>query len=202
MWPCIGVFSVLNALGRTCTAWAFALRVGVVVVLLVAAVLVSRPSVRAPFVPWIVALCSIVVVGSRLRVPETARHTLKLPRPLVRIDADPRAQGKGYAEDLFLCADAALALDGLADRLAGRMDTDPTFHKDLAATRRKAAGRLRENVAPYDQLCYAQQEVAGSDFQWIRDVTISNGTWGNRLFRVPAPDQAAASFSSRVKAAS
>ena len=134
---------------------------------------------------------AIVVVGSRLRVPETARHTLKLPRPLVRIDADPRAQGKGYAEDLFLCADAALALDGLADRLAGRMDTDPTFHKDLAATRRKAAGRLRENVAPYDQLCDALQEVAGSDFQWIRDVTISNGTWGNRLFRVPAPDQAA-----------
>lgn len=57
---------MLNALGRTFTAWAFALHVGVVVVLLVAAVLVSRPSVRAPFVPWIVALCSIVVVGSLL----------------------------------------------------------------------------------------------------------------------------------------
>ena len=134
---------------------------------------------------------AMVVVGSRLRVPETARHTLKLPRPLYRIDASPRAEGKGYVADQFIVGDARLALEGLAERLAGRMQTDPGFHAELADTRAKAEGRMRANVAPYDRLCDALQAAAGKDFSWVRDVTISNGTWGNRLFRVPAASQAA-----------
>lgn len=134
---------------------------------------------------------AMLVVGSRLRVPETARHNLKLPQPLYRIDANPRAEGKGYVAEQFLCADAALALEGLADRLAGRMQTDPAFQAELADTRGKAEARMRANVAPYDQLCAALQAVAGRDFNWVRDVTIANGTWGNRLFRVPAANQAA-----------
>ncbi len=134
---------------------------------------------------------AMVVVGSRLRVPETARHTLKLPRPLYRIDADARADGKGYVVEQFLHGDATLALEGLADRLVGTMQTDPAFHAELAETRARAEARLRANVAPYDQLCAALQGAAGQNFNWVRDVTISNGTWGNRLFRVPGARQAA-----------
>ncbi len=134
---------------------------------------------------------AVVVVGSRLRVPETARHTLKLPQPLYRVDADPRADGKGYVAAQFVHGDSALVLEGLADRLAGSLETDPTFHTDLAGARARACAKLRDNVAPYDQLNDALQAAAGRNINWIRDVTISNGTWGNRLFRVPGADQAA-----------
>jgi len=134
---------------------------------------------------------AVLVVGSKLRVPETARHTLRLPQPLYRIDADARAQGKGYPEMQFVHGDAALALQGLADRLTGRMATDATFHADLAAARKKAEGKMRENIGRYATLCDSLQSAAGNQINWVRDVTISNGTWGNRLFRVPGPGQAA-----------
>ncbi|MCW5627981.1 MAG: thiamine pyrophosphate-binding protein [Rhodoferax sp.] len=133
----------------------------------------------------------MLVVGSRLRVPETARHTLKLPDRLVRIDADPTAQGKAYVETLFVHGDAQQVLQGLADRLAASMDTDPAFHADLAAAREQAQGRLRANIGRYAQLNDCLQQLAGADCNWVRDVTISNGTWGNRLFRIPAPYRSA-----------
>ena len=130
---------------------------------------------------------AMLVVGSRLRVPETARHTLRLPTPLYRADVDPCAQGKGYADAMFVHGDAALVLQGLADRLCGQMRTDPRFHADLAAARGKAEARLRENIGRYAALNDALHAAAGGEFNWIRDVTISNGTWGSRLFRLPRP---------------
>jgi acetolactate synthase-1/2/3 large subunit len=134
---------------------------------------------------------AMLVVGSRLRVPETARHTLKLPRPLYRIDADSGADGRGYASDLFVHGDAELALSGLADRLQGRMTVAPGFHQDLAAARQVAEDRMRENLGRYATMCTALQAAAGTDFNWVRDVTISNGTWGSRLFRIPGPARSA-----------
>ncbi|HYF20268.1 MAG TPA: thiamine pyrophosphate-binding protein [Ramlibacter sp.] len=127
---------------------------------------------------------AMLVVGSKLRVPETARHTLPLPAVRYRIDADPQAAGKGYPSQAFVCADAALALEGLADRLQGRMRTDPSFHADLALARAGAEEMLRANLGRYAQLCDQLHEVAGRDFHWVRDVTISAATWGHRLFRL------------------
>jgi acetolactate synthase-1/2/3 large subunit len=134
---------------------------------------------------------AMLVVGSRLRVPETARHTLALPRPLYRIDADPAAQGRGYASERFVCADAALALDALADRLQGRMRTDPSFHGQLGEARRAAEQMMRGNLGRYAQQCDALQAAAGPDIHWVRDMTISSSTWGHRLFPLGRSDQSA-----------
>ncbi|HEX7007347.1 MAG TPA: thiamine pyrophosphate-binding protein, partial [Alphaproteobacteria bacterium] len=67
---------------------------------------------------------AMLVVGSRLRGNETLRYQLGLPHPLYQIDADPTAEGRAYPVDRFVTGDAALALDGLADRLAGRLLID------------------------------------------------------------------------------
>lgn len=142
-------------------------------------------------VPFYGTCDALVVAGSRLRVPETARHSLPLPRPLLRIDVDPQADGRGYASDVFVCADAALALEGLAERLCGRMKTDPAFHADLAATRQRAEARMRENLGRHAAIADAVQAAAGADFNWVRDVTIANGTWGARLLRLPGTGRSA-----------
>lgn len=134
---------------------------------------------------------ALLVVGSRLRVPETARHTLSLPPRRWRIDVDPQAAGRGYSEEAFVCADAALALEGLADRLEGRLRTDPGFHGELAAARAAAEAQMRENLGRYAAVCDQLHEVVGSEFNWVRDVTISSSTWGHRLFRLPGPRQSA-----------
>ena len=122
-----------------------------------------------------------LVVGSHLRGNETLTYRCGLPRPLYRIDADPLADGRGYAGDGFVLGDAALALDGLADRLDGRLTADPAFADAVAATRAGAEDTVRAGLGPYDALVDAVQTAMGGRSVWVRDVTISNSTWGNRL---------------------
>jgi acetolactate synthase-1/2/3 large subunit len=130
---------------------------------------------------------AMVVVGSRLRSNETLKYKLKLPRPLFRIDADPQQQGRCYVDDGFVPGDAALALAGLADRLAGRLKVDGAFARDLAAARAAAGKIVRDGLGPYATLVDALQRAAGRDFVWVRDVTVSNSTWGNRSLQVFGP---------------
>jgi acetolactate synthase-1/2/3 large subunit len=130
---------------------------------------------------------AMLVVGSRLRVPETLTHQLKLPRPLWQVDLEPRALNRAYVSDHFLLSDSHLALTRLADRLeAEGVHFDETLQTDANRARSEAEAVLRGNVSPYDAVSDAVQAVvAGGDFNWVRDVTIGNATWGNRLLRLP-----------------
>ena len=131
---------------------------------------------------------AMLVVGSRLRGNETLKYELKLPRPLYRIDADAAAEGRCYATDAFVCGDAALALEGLADRLEARgYKADPALLTDLRAAHDQAVATLRDGLGPYAELVRQIQAVAGRSFNWVRDVTVSNSTWGNRELRIFEP---------------
>lgn len=129
---------------------------------------------------------AIVVVGSRLRGNETLKYELKLPQTRYRIDADPAAEGRCYNSEYFVCGDAALALDGLADRLQA-MQVDPTFIGDLQRARETALAGLVDGLGPYSVLVEHLQAAAGRNFNWVRDVTVSNSTWGNRYLRIFDP---------------
>ncbi|HEY2256395.1 MAG TPA: thiamine pyrophosphate-binding protein [Variovorax sp.] len=131
---------------------------------------------------------AMLVVGSRLRGNETLKYELKLPRPLYRIDADAAAEGRGYATEAFVCGDAALALEGLADRLeAAKFKADPALLADLRAAHDQAVASLTDGLGPYAELVRQLQAVAGRQFNWVRDVTVSNSTWGNRELRIFEP---------------
>ncbi|WP_213958151.1 thiamine pyrophosphate-binding protein [Variovorax sp. dw_954] len=131
---------------------------------------------------------AMLVVGSRLRGNETLKYELKLPRPLYRIDADAAAEGRGYSTEAFVCGDSALALNGLADRLeAANYKADPALLKDLRAAHVQAVATLRDGLGPYAELVKQIQAIAGRNFNWVRDVTVSNSTWGNRELRVFEP---------------
>jgi acetolactate synthase-1/2/3 large subunit len=142
----------------------------------------------APAVEAFYRTCdAMVAAGSRLRGNETLTWRLALPQPLYRIDADPSADGRSYANELFVAGDAALALDGLADRLAGKLRVDPAFRADIAAAREAAADALGRAIAPYDRLVAALEAALPRGAVWVRDVTISNSTWGNRRPRLAGP---------------
>jgi acetolactate synthase I/II/III large subunit len=130
---------------------------------------------------------AMLVVGSRLRGNETLKYELKLPQPLYRIDADPAAEGRCYKSDYFVCGDAELALRGLADRLEGKMRVDPAFGADLQAARGGDGAETVDKLGPYSALVDQLQQAAGRRFNWVRDVTVSNSTWGNRYLRIFDP---------------
>ncbi|SCK52131.1 acetolactate synthase-1/2/3 large subunit [Variovorax sp. HW608] len=131
---------------------------------------------------------AMLVVGSRLRGNETLKYELKLPRPLYRVDADGAVEGRCYTTDAFVCGDSALALEGLADRLeAAKYKADPKLLSDLRAAHDEAVASLRDGLGPYAELVRQLQTAAGRNFNWVRDVTVSNSTWGNRELRIFEP---------------
>jgi acetolactate synthase-1/2/3 large subunit len=136
----------------------------------------------------IYARCDLmVVVGSRLRGNETVNNKMRLPS-LVQVDADPAQAGRNYPVEFFIAGDARLALEGLLARLPASLDTDPAFLSDIRNAREKAEGELRAGLGPYgelaDALCrHVEQEAR----PWVRDVTVSNSTFGNRSIRLAAP---------------
>lgn len=138
----------------------------------------------SPTVEAFYASCdALLVVGSRLRSNETLGYKLELPRPLYRIDAEPRRGEHPYVADIFVSGDAQAALDALASRLV-TLRVDPSFARDLAAARKAAEAQARAALGPYEALVDELARLVGRDFVWVRDVTISNSTWGNRLLKL------------------
>ncbi len=141
----------------------------------------------SPSVEAFYASCdALLVAGSRLRSNETLGYRIKLPKPLYRIDAAASRAEHPYKADLFVTGDARLCLEALAARLAS-LKVDPGFAGDLQAARQAAEAQARAALGPYEPLVDELQRLAGRDFTWVRDVTISNSTWGNRLLRIHGP---------------
>jgi acetolactate synthase-1/2/3 large subunit len=129
----------------------------------------------------------MIVVGSRLRGNETQNNRMRLP-PLIQIDADPGQAGRNYPVDLFVAGDARLALEGLLARLPDKLDTDQDFLADIAPARLKSADALRSGLGPYGALAdMLSGRVHDAARPWVRDVTVSNSTFGNRYVRIAAP---------------
>lgn len=133
---------------------------------------------------------AMLAVGTRLRGNETLKYKLSLPQPLYRIDADAASDGRGYANAAFVEGDAALALEGLAKRLAGRMSVDPGFGGDLVSTKAAAIAGLHRNLGPgHTAWMEAIAAAIGHGAPWVRDVTLSNSMWGNRMPPLVEPCQ-------------
>ena len=130
----------------------------------------------------------MIVVGSRLRGNETRNNTMRLPRPLVQVDADATQAGRNYPADLFVQGDARLVLEGLLARLPASLPTDAGFLRAIGAARADSAARLAAGLGPYRRVADTlAARVAAGRHPWVRDVTIGNSTFGNRYVPIAAP---------------
>lgn len=131
----------------------------------------------------------MIVVGSRLRGNETRNNQMPLPQPLVQVDADPTQAGRNYPVDMFVTADANLVLEGLLARLPAKLDTDREFLAGIASARQESEQALRKTLGPYNTVADTlSARVNAGRHPWVRDVTVSNSTFGNRYVRIAAPN--------------
>jgi acetolactate synthase-1/2/3 large subunit len=130
---------------------------------------------------------AMLVVGSRLRGHETGDFSMKLPKTLIHVDCDATADGRTYPNSLFVHGDAGLAMAGIADRLAGRGTVDPGFAADVAALKSRAREEYLATLGPYAGFADAIRAALPRDGVWVRDITIANSTWGNRVFPLYDP---------------
>jgi len=133
---------------------------------------------------------AMLVVGSKLRGHETMDFSLKLPDVLVHVDVDPCANGRTYPNRAFVCGDAGLVMEALAKRLKGRMKVDPGFAAEFQETRKLATAEYQATLGPYADFPVELRRALPRDALWVRDVTISNSSWGNRIFPVYGPRDA------------
>ena len=130
----------------------------------------------------------MIVVGSRLRGNETRNNEMGLPQPLVQVDADPTQAGRNYPVDLFVPGDAKLVLEGLLARLPAAFQPDREFLDAIAIARSQSEATLRTTLGPYSKVADALlTRVGPGQHPWVRDVTVSNSTFGNRYVRIAAP---------------
>ena len=131
----------------------------------------------------------MLAVGTRLRGQETGDFVVKLPPNIVQIDIDPLANGRTYANTYFVCGDAQATLEALLPRIDGRLKIDPAYRKRIRRAEADRALRFPRHARRLWQLPRAVARVMPKDAIWVRDVTQSNTTWGNRIFPVYSPHQ-------------
>jgi acetolactate synthase-1/2/3 large subunit len=142
----------------------------------------------APAVEALYRTCdAMLVVGSRLRGNETLRWEVNLPEKLYQIDVDPTMRDRSYPVRRFVTGDAATVLSELAELLGNRVRVDPGFGADVAAARTRAGDALRRTLGPYEGLVHALGAWMPPGALWVRDVTVSNSSWGNRYLPLRGP---------------
>ncbi|VTU45637.1 Acetolactate synthase large subunit (plasmid) [Variovorax sp. SRS16] len=148
----------------------------------------SRHIRADPVVEALFDSCDLLLVaGSRLRVNETRDGQSRLPKNLVHIDLDPAANGRTYESELFVCGDSAATLDLLAQRLGDRLKIDPGFRRDVAAAKVEATADFTATLGPYAEFPTRLRAAMPRDAVWVRDVTLHNGAWGNKVFPIHGP---------------
>ncbi|HYZ20732.1 MAG TPA: thiamine pyrophosphate-dependent enzyme, partial [Rhodopila sp.] len=130
-----------------------------------------------------------LVVGCRLRGHETNDFNLTLPENIVQIDSDAGANGRTYASRYFVCGDAKATLEALVNRLEGRLRVAPGYIDEFAELKRTAQRAFIDTLGVYGTFSKQLREVMPRDAIWVRDVTQSNTTWGNRIFPIYNPHQ-------------
>ena len=131
----------------------------------------------------------MLVVGSRLRGHETFDFSVKLPANLVQIDVDPLANGRTYPVKQFVAGDSKLTLEALVEAVQGRVTVDAKFSDDFARLRERARGDFRQSLGPYASFPEQFRAAMPRGATWVRDITIANSSWGNRLMPVFDPSE-------------
>lgn len=131
----------------------------------------------------------MLIAGGRLRGHETRDLKLKLPARRAQIDVDPSACGRTYSVEHFHVGDASAALDAIADRLEGKMNVEAGWADDIASVLKETKENFRKQLGPYANFPEIFREAMPEDCYWVRDVTMNNTTWGNRLLPLSAPEQ-------------
>ena len=131
----------------------------------------------------------MVVVGSRLRGHETRDMSLTLPKNIIQIDIDPDAENRTYKTNHFHCGDAKKVLSELASRLSSQLDVEPQWIQEIYDLKSKITNEYKSTLGAYKDFPEIIRKILPDDGMWVRDVTISNSMWGNRLMPINSPEE-------------
>lgn len=127
----------------------------------------------------------LLSIGTHFRSNETRSYRLGLPQTHVQIDVDPQAISRAYPASLGLVGDAADIVAALARALHRR--PNPAWTDHCRNAREEAQAALHADIGPYGPIADTINDVLPAESPRVRDITIPNSSWGNRLLNITDP---------------
>ena len=126
----------------------------------------------------------VFAVGTRFQNYATRVWTLPMPKNLIHIDIDPGVIGRNYPAAVAVVGDAKLALEGTLDRIE-RGNVDAQFVDRCRKIRAADEQAVNEEIgADHSQIVSIIRRLLPDECPIVRDSTVPNYTWGNRLLQI------------------
>jgi len=127
----------------------------------------------------------VLVVGSRIDVVSDVNVGGRFPPRMVQIDIDPRVVGQRRPVEVGIVADAALALEALAQQLGGGGDAQPCWF-DAESFRARKQAKLVQRAGPVVEVVQALRAALPEDTIFVDDLTLV-GYWMPLLMPIQQP---------------
>lgn len=133
----------------------------------------------------------LVSIGTHFRSNETRSYKLSIPARHVQIDIDPAALGRSYPCTVGIAGESSEVLAQLLEALpavsAVATANETEWQNVLTRARAEMRTQLLADIGPYGPIVEAMNGVLGPDGIKVRDITIPNSAWGNRLLEITRP---------------
>jgi len=127
---------------------------------------------------------AVLAVGTRFQNYATRVWSLPMPEKLVHVDVDPEVIGRNYPAAVAVVGDAKLGLEGLLKRV-NEGNVDDQFVDRCLKIRASDEQAVRaENGSDNSQIVSTIRQLLPEDSPIVRDSTVPNYTWGNRLLPI------------------
>ncbi len=146
------------------------------------------PRTERPSVAEIIGEADVVLaVGTRFQNYSTRMWQLDIPGSIVHLDADPAVIGRNYEADVAVVGDAGLGLAALVEAVADRRGDDGFLErsaKSVEADRERTWGEIGPD---HRAIAASIRRLLPRDALLVRDNTVPNYLWGNRVLPVLEP---------------
>lgn len=127
---------------------------------------------------------AVLAVGTRFQNYATRVWSLPMPEKLVHVDVDPEVIGRNYPAAVAVVSDAKLGLEGLLKRVK-EGNVDGQFVDRCLKIRASDEQAVREEIgSDHSQIVSIIRRLLPENSPIVRDSTVPNYTWGNRLLPI------------------
>ncbi|MEL7158458.1 MAG: thiamine pyrophosphate-binding protein [Actinomycetota bacterium] len=146
------------------------------------------PRTERPDVADVIAEADVVLaVGTRFQNYSTRMWKLPIPGTLVHLDADPAVIGRNYPADITVVGDAAIGLARLVEAVDERRPDEGFLDRSAKSVEADLERSWSEIGPDHRSIAAIIRRLLPRDGLVVRDNTVPNYLWGNRVLPILEP---------------
>lgn len=146
------------------------------------------PRTERPDVGEVISEADVVLaVGTRFQNYSTRMWKLSIPGTLIHLDADPSVIGRNYPADVAVVGDARVGLSMLADGVDERRPDEGFLDRSAKSVESDLERSWGEIGPDHRAIAAIIRRLLPRDGLVVRDNTVPNYLWGNRVLPILEP---------------